>query len=308
VNEDVSAKESVRGGEPDPDMRLILVALSLIVVFLLIEVTAAILGDSLVLYADAGHMVTDVVALVLSAWAIHLSRKPARELWTYGFKRAEILAAAANGMLLVAVAITVAVEALDRLLHPQHVSGGLVLTIALVGVVINVAAVRILARANRNKLNVRAAFAHIRTDLFAFVGTAVSGLIVALTHWSRADSIASLLVVVLMLYSSWGLLRDSGRILLQGTPEDLYLNEVRAHLTELPHVLDVHDLHAWTLTSGSVTLSAHVIVEDHCFDTGHAPQVLDELQSCLSDHFKISHSTFQLEPTTHAAHEDDIHL
>jgi cobalt-zinc-cadmium efflux system protein len=288
-------------------MRLILVALSLIVLFLVIEVAAAILGDSLVLYADAGHMVTDVVALALSAWAIHLSRKPARELWTYGFKRAEILAAAANGMLLVAVAITVAVEAIGRLVTPQHVSGGLVLTIALIGVVINVAAVRILARANRNKLNVRAAFAHIRTDLFAFIGTAISGLTVALTHWARADSIASLLVVILMLSSSWGLLRDSGRILLQGTPEDLYLNEVRSHLMELSHVLDVHDLHAWTLTSGSITLSAHVIVEDHCFDTGHAPQVLDDLQSCLSEHFNITHSTFQLEPTTHAAHEDDIH-
>ncbi len=299
--------ESRERGETDPDMRLILVALSLIVLFLIVEVTAGALGDSLVLYADAGHMVTDVVALTLSAWAIHLARKPARELWTYGFKRAEILAAAANGMLLVAVAVVVTVEAVVRLVAPQRVSGGLVLTIALIGIVINVAAVRILARANRNKLNVRAAFAHIRTDLFAFVGTALSGLVIAVSHWPRADSIASILVAILMLYTSWGLLRDSGRILLQGAPEDLYLDQVRAHLIELPHVLDVHDLHAWTLTSGSVTLSAHVIVEDHCFHTGHAPQVLDELQSCLGDHFNITHSTFQLEPASHTDHEDDIH-
>ncbi len=286
---------------------MVLVALALIVLFLIIEVSAAAIGDSLALYADAGHMVTDVAALSLSAWAIKLSRKPAHERWTYGFKRAEILAAAANGVLLVAIAILIGVEAIRRLISPHHVAGGLVLAVATIGGVINLIAVRVLAQANRKSLNLRAAFAHIVTDLYAFVGTALAGLMIVLTHWERVDSIASLLVVVFMLWTSWGLLRDSGRILLQAAPDDLNLTDVRMRLTEVEDVLDVHDLHAWTLTSGSVTLSAHVIVQNHCFDTGHTPQILDALQSCLAEHFSLTHSTFQLEPASHAAHEDDIH-
>lgn len=295
------------GVESDADLRLVLVALALIVLFLIIEVSAAVTGDSLALYADAGHMVTDVAALSLSAWAIKLARKPAHERWTYGFKRAEILAAATNGVLLVAIAILIGVEAIGRLISPHHVTGELVLAVASIGAVINLIAVRVLAQANRKSLNLRAAFAHIVTDLYAFVGTALAGLIIVLTHWERADSIASLLVVILMLWTSWGLLRDSGRILLQAAPDDLNLSDVRMHLTEVEDVLDVHDLHAWTLTSGSVTLSAHVIVENHCFDTGHTPQILDALQSCLAEHFSLTHSTFQLEPASHGAHEDDIH-
>jgi cobalt-zinc-cadmium efflux system protein len=293
--------------ESDADMRLILVSLGLIAGFLIAELCAAIIGDSLVLLADAGHMVTDVAALALSAWAIHLARKPAHDRWTYGFKRAEILAAAVNGLLLIAIALLIAIEAIGRLVSPRHVAGPLVLTIALVGTVINLVAVRVLARANQRSLNLRAAFAHIVTDLYAFAGTAVSGLVIVLTHWERADSIASLLVVVLMVWTSWGLLRDSGRILLQAAPEDIILSDVREHLVAVEHVLDVHDLHVWTLTSGSITLSAHVAVDDDCFATGYAPQLLDALQSCLSHHFNVSHSTFQLEPAEHAAHEDEIH-
>jgi cobalt-zinc-cadmium efflux system protein len=236
-----------------------------------------------------------------------MAQRPARERWTYGFKRAEILAAAANGALLVAVAIIIGVEAVERLISPQHVAGGLVLTVAAFGAVVNLIAVRVLAHANRKSLNLRAAFAHIVTDLYAFVGTAVAGLVILLTHWERADSIASLLVVILMLWTAWGLLRDSGQILLQAAPGDLDLNDVRTHLVGVDDVLDVHDLHAWTLTSGSTTLSAHVTVEDKCFNSGHAPQILDALQLCLASHFKITHSTLQLEPGGHADHEGDMH-
>jgi cobalt-zinc-cadmium efflux system protein len=274
---------------------------------LVAEVVAAVIGNSLVLYADAGHMVTDVAALSLSIWAIRLAQRPARERWTYGFKRAEILAAAANGALLVAIAIIIGVEAVERLISPQHVAGGLVLGIAVAGALINLIAVRVLARANRTSLNLRAAFVHIVTDLYAFVGTALSGLVILLTHWERADSIASMLVVILMLWTAWGLLRDSGQILLQAAPGDLDLNDVRTHLVGVDDVLDVHDLHAWTLTSGSTTLSAHVTVEDKCFNTGHAPQILDALQLCLASHFNITHSTLQLEPGGHAEHEGDTH-
>jgi cobalt-zinc-cadmium efflux system protein len=293
--------------DSNADIRFVFVALALISLFLIGEVVAAVIGDSLVLYADAGHMVTDVAALSLSLWAIKLSQRPARERWTYGFKRAEILAAATNGALLVAIAIIIGVEAVQRLITPQHVAGGLVLSVAAVGAFVNLIAVRVLARANRKSLNLRAAFAHVVTDLYAFVGTALSGLIILLTRWDRADSIASLLVVILMLWAAWGLLRDSGQILLQVSPADLDLNDVRTHLSDVDDVVDVHDLHAWTLTSGSTTLSAHVTVEDKCFNTGHAPQILDALQSCLASHFSITHSTLQLEPAGHAGHEDDVH-
>ncbi len=295
------------GTDPDSDIRLVLVALALIVLFLITEVVAAVIGDSLVLYADAGHMLTDVAALSLSIWAIKMSQRPPRERWTYGFKRAEILAAATNGALLVAIAILIAVEAVQRLVTPQHVAGGLVLTVACVGAVVNLIAVRVLARADRRSLNLRAAFAHIVTDLYAFVATALTGLLILVTHWERADSIASLLVVVLILWTAWGLLRDSGHILLQAAPGDLDLNDVRTHLVGVGDVLEVHDLHAWTLTSGSVTLSAHVTVEDRCFHSGHTPQILDALQLCLAEHFDITHSTLQLEPVSHVDHESDTH-
>jgi cobalt-zinc-cadmium efflux system protein len=295
------------GVDSSADLRFVFVTLALISLFLIGEVIAAVIGDSLVLYADAGHMVTDVAALSLSLWAIRLSQRPARERWTYGFKRAEILAAATNGALLVVIALVIGVEAVHRLLTPQQVSGGLVLSVAAVGAAVNLIAVRVLARANRKSLNLRAAFAHVVTDLYAFVGTALSGLVIVLTHWERADSVASLLVVILMLWTAWGLLRDSGQILLQVAPADLDLNDVRTHLAGVDDVVNVHDLHAWTLTSGSTTLSAHVIVEDRCFNTGHAPQILDALQACLASHFSITHSTLQLEPESHADHEDDVH-
>jgi cobalt-zinc-cadmium efflux system protein len=305
--DDKSQGRHSQGVESDADIRLVLVALLLTVFFLLVKLSAAVIGDSLVLFADAGHMLTDIAALALSAWAIHLAQKPAHDRWTYGFKRAEILAAAANGLLLVGIAILIAVEAIGRLISPHHVAGNLVLAIALIGAGVNLIAVRVLAKANQKSLNLRAAFAHIVTDLYAFVGTALSGLVIVLTHWERADSIASILVVILMIWTSWGLLRDSGRILLQAAPDDFYMSDVRTHLSGVGHVLDVHDLHVWTLTSGSITLSAHVIVEDQCFETGHAPQLLDALQSCLAEHFSVTHSTFQLEPATHASHEDDVH-
>jgi cobalt-zinc-cadmium efflux system protein len=154
---------------------------------------------------------------------------------------------------------------------------------------------------------VRGAYVHIVTDLYAFVGTAIAGLIIVLTGFNRADSIASLIVVVLMAYAAWGLLRDAGRILLQAAPDSLVLADIRSHLCEVPHVLDVHDLHVWTVSSGSHTLSAHVIVEDHCFVTGHAPQILDALQDCLVQHFDVAHATFQLEPPSHPNHERNLH-
>jgi cobalt-zinc-cadmium efflux system protein len=291
----------------DGDIRYLLLALSLVTVFLVAEVLAAFFGRSLALLADGGHMLTDVAALGMSAWAVRLAKRPSEGRWTFGLKRAEILSAAVNGVTLIAIALLIAVEAIQRLVTPQHVNGVVVLTVALVGAAVNVAVAAVLSRANRTSLNIRGAYVHILTDLYAFIGTAIAGLIIILTKWSRADPIASLFVVLLMIWTAWGLLRDAGKILLQASPDSLDLIHVRSHLSEVEHVLDIHDLHAWTVTSGQTTLSAHVVVEDHCFDSGHAPQVLDALQKCLTEHFEVEHATFQLEPATHASHEDGLH-
>ena len=307
LEHDHDAHGHTHGVAADADVRLLMVALGLIGVFVVGEVVAAVVGGSLALFADAGHMLTDVGALGASVWTIRLAVRPARGAWTYGFKRAEILSAAVNGVSLVAIGLLIGVEAITRLVSPPPVTGSLVLAVALVGAVVNVAATAVLAKANRTSLNVRGAYAHILTDLYAFVGTAVAGLVIVVTGWRRADPVASLLVVALMGRTAWGLLRDAGRVLLQAAPDDLDLGDVRAHLGGVDHVLDVHDLHAWTVTSGSPTLSAHVVVEDHCFATGHAPQILDALQACLAEHFDVEHATFQLEPATHAAHEEGAH-
>jgi cobalt-zinc-cadmium efflux system protein len=288
---------------PDADIRYLLVALAIIGAFMIGEVVAAVLAGSLVLFADAGHMLTDVGALGMNAWAVRLAARPAHGSWTYGLKRAEILSAAANGIALVAIGLLIAFEAILRLISPQHVAGGVVLVVAVIGAAVNVGATWVLSKANRTSLNIRGAYAHVLTDLYAFIGTAVAGAVIVLTGWQRADSVAALVVVALMFWAAWRLLRDAGRILLQGAPEHLDLADVRTHLREVPHVLDVHDLHAWTVSSGSPTLSAHVVVEDHCFETGHAPQILDALQVCLAEHFHVTHATFQLETSVHSDHE-----
>ena len=179
--------------------------------------------------------------------------------------------------------------------------------IALIGAAVNLAATSMLGRANRGNLNIRGAYLHVVTDLFAFVATAIAGVVIMVSHWQRADAVASLVVVALMAYAAWGLLRDAGRILLQGTPDNLDLVDVRTHLTGVAHVVDVHDLHAWSVASDLTTLSAHVVVESTCFDDGHAPQILDALQSCLTEHFSVQHATFQLEPATHESHEEGLH-
>ena len=289
------------------DVRYVLGALVLISLFLAIEVVTAILGTSLALFADAGHMLTDVSALAMNAWALRLAKRPAQGRWSFGLKRAEILSAAANGVTLVAVALLIAVEAIQRLITPHHVAGGLVLVVAIVGALVNVVAAYVLAKADRGNLNIRGAYLHVLTDLYAFIGTAIAGGVIILSGWERADAIASLFVVALMARSAWGLLRDAGRILLQGTPDNLSLGDVRSHLANVEHVLDVHDLHVWTVASDLLTLSAHVVVEDGCFDSGHAPRILDALQKCLTEHFAIEHATFQLEPVTHLSHEEGLH-
>ncbi|MGI8760233.1 MAG: cation diffusion facilitator family transporter [Jatrophihabitantaceae bacterium] len=289
------------------DRRYLQITLTLLGLFLVSEVLVAVLAGSLALLSDAGHMLSDVGAIAGSLWAIHLAARPAAGGWTFGWKRAEILSAAANGITLLVVSGVVTVEAIRRLIHPPAVQGVPVLVVALVGVAVNVAAAWVLAKANRSSLNVEGAYRHILTDLYGFVATVVAGIVILATGFTRADSIASLVVVALMLRAAWGLLKGSGRVLLEAAPEAMDLDQIRSHLLGSAHVHDVHDLHVWTVTSNLPTLSAHVVIDDACFTDGHAPRLLDDLQACLIGHFDVEHSTFQLEPAGHAAHETGTH-
>jgi cobalt-zinc-cadmium efflux system protein len=292
---------------PDADRRFLRAALLLVAAFVVAEVVIAVTARSLALLSDAGHMLADIGAIGGALWAIRLAARPPAGAWTFGWKRAEIIAAAVNGITLLVVAGIVTVQAVQRLVHPAPVHGGPVLAVALAGIVVNVVAARLLARASRSSLNVAGAFRHVLTDLYGFLGTAAAAVIIILTGYDRADAIAALLVVALMVQAAWSLLRASGRILLEAAPEDMNLEDVRAHLLATSHVRDVHDLHAWTVTSGLPALSAHVIVDDSCFTDGHVPMLLDQLQACLAGHFDVEHSTFQLEAAAHAAHEPGTH-
>ncbi|MDP9117992.1 MAG: cation diffusion facilitator family transporter [Actinomycetota bacterium] len=302
-----AAKRHDHGVAVNADSRYLATALALILGFMAVEVTVAVVAHSLALLSDAGHMLTDAGAIAASLWAIRLAARPARGAWTFGWKRAEILSAAGNGITLLVVSALVSVESVPRLVHAHSVAGGPVLVTALVGVAVNVAAAWTLAKANRSSLNVEGSFQHILTDAYGFVATVVAGIVILTTGFVRADAIASLIVVALMLRAAWGLLRESGRILLEAAPAGMNLADLRAHLMLVDHVVDVHDLHVWTITSNLPTLSAHVVVEDGCFRDGHVPLLLDELQSRLAGRFDVGHSTFQFEEAVHADHESRHH-
>lgn len=295
------------GVAANANQRYLLAVLVLLGLFMVGEVVVAFLSGSLALLSDAGHMLSDVGAIAAALWAMRLAARPAAGAWTFGWKRAEILSAAGNGITLLVVAGIVGVEAIQRVINPPPVQAGPMLVVALVGVVVNLVAAWLLARANRTSLNVEGAYQHLLTDLYGFIGTVIAGIVILATGWTRADAVASLVVVALMLHAARGLLRDSGRVLLEAAPEGFDLTEFRAHLMRVDHVVDVHDLHVWTVTSDLPALSAHLVLEDPCFSDGHTPQLLDEVQACLHGHFDVEHSTFQLEPASHAAHETGRH-
>src|SRR5450631_360113 len=305
----VDAAQSVRGQgvSAGADTRYLAIGLALIVGFMVAEVIVALFSGSLALLSDAGHMLTDVGAIGASLWAIRLAARPAAGSWTFGWKRAEILSAAINGLTLVVVGALLGFEAIRRLLDPPPVHGRPVIVVALLGIAVNLTVVWVLAKANRSSLNVQGSFQHILTDLYGFIATFIAGVVIVLTGFARADAIASLIVVALMFRAAWGLLRDAGRILLEAPPVGMDLDAIRDHLATNEHVIDVHDLHVWTVTSNLPALSAHVVIDDGCFHDGHAPGLLDEMQVCPVGHFYVEHSTFQLEPASHTAHEHDAH-
>jgi cobalt-zinc-cadmium efflux system protein len=275
----------------DADSRRLTAALVLIVSFMAVEVVVGILASSLALLSDAAHMLTDAGAIALALLAARLARRPAGGEFTFGLRRAEILSAQLNGATLVALSAVVVYEGIRRLVEPPDVEGVPVLAVAIVGIAVNLAATSVLAGADRRSLNVEGAFQHVLTDLFAFVATAVAGLVIVLTGFGRADGIAALLVAALMLRSGYGLLRDSGRVLLEAAPRGLDPGEIGRALAAEHHVVEVHDLHVWEVTSGFPSLSAHVVVRTGCDTQAHRRQLADMLR----ERFGIEHTTLQVE-------------
>jgi cobalt-zinc-cadmium efflux system protein len=289
------------------DDRLLVAATALLAGFLVAEVTVALVFHSLALLADAGHMVTDVIALTATLVAARLARRPAVGHWTFGLARAEILSAAVNGFTLVTVAVLVAVEAVHRLVTPAHPNGVAMIAVGIAGLLVDVTAAVVLSRTERQSMNIAGAMAHVITDAYGYAAAVGAGVVIVLTGWRRADPVASLVLVVVLLWTARKLLAASGRVLLEAAPTDVDMALVREHLLATSYVVDVHDLHVWTVTSGLPALSVHVVIADECFTAGRAPALLDELQACLAGHFDVEHSTFQLEPAGHSDHEPALH-
>lgn len=273
------------------------------------QVVGSIVTGSLALLVDTVHMLTDVAGLGIALAAQRLVQAAPSGRRTWGLVRVEVLAAAAQAAALLIVALVVVVEGVRRIAEPTEVPGPLLLVFGAVGLAGNLVALAVLAGGRGSSLNLRAAFLEVVNDAIGSVAVIAAAVAIWLWGFQQADLIASALVAVLIVPRSIALLRDSGRILLESTPQELDLDDVRAHLMEVEHVLSVHDLHASTLGTGLHQLTAHVVVEASCFADGHAPRVLDALQECAAEHFPLSleHATFQLEPPGHADHEPHLH-
>jgi cobalt-zinc-cadmium efflux system protein len=289
------------GVSPDADRKRLAAALALILGFMVAEIVAGVLSGSLALLSDAAHMLTDAGAIALALVAARLAARPPTARFTFGLGRAEILSAQVNGAVLLVLAGVIAIEAVQRLVTPPEVKGGVVVVVGLVGAAVNVAAAWQLARAERRSLNVEGARQHVLTDLYASLAAVVAGAIILLTGWGRADGVAALIVAALMVRSGWGLLRDAGRVLLEGSPEGVRTEEVGRAIAGAPGIIEVHDLHVWEVTSGFTALAAHVLVSpgDDC----HARR--RELEALVDARFGIHHTTLQVD---HEAREELLRI
>jgi cobalt-zinc-cadmium efflux system protein len=279
------------GHAEDADARRLGIAFVLILAFMLAEVVAGIVGSSLALLSDAGHMLTDAVAIGLALAALRLAERPPAGSFTYGLQRAEILSAQVNGITLLLLGVLIVYEGIRRLIDPPDVAGALVLIVALVGIVVNLVAARLLAGAERRSLNVEGAFLHVLTDLFAFIATAIAGALILIWDLERADGIASLLIASLMLWAAYGLLRESGRVFMEAAPRGLDPEAIGKALVAEAGVIEVHDLHVWEVTTGMPAISAHMIVgqDADCHEARWRAARL------LADRFGVEHSTLQVE-------------
>ena len=272
-----------------------------------VQVVGGLLSGSLALLADAGHMLTDATGVAVALIAAALAARPATKARTYGLQRAEILAALANALLLGTLGVWVVVEAVRRWNDPPGVATGLMLIVAIVGGLANLASLLILRGAQKESLNVRGAYLEVLGDLIGSVAVIAAGVVIATTGYLRADVIASIAIGLFILPRSWSLLREVVDVLLEATPKGIDLDQVRQHIRGVAGVVDVHDLHAWTITSGVPALSAHVVVDAECIDRGLSGKALEALAECLGAHFDTDHCTFQLEPIGHGLHEASKH-
>ncbi|MFF3671121.1 cation diffusion facilitator family transporter [Microtetraspora malaysiensis] len=282
------------GVDAGADRRYLSGALALIVGFMAIEVVIGFIAQSLALISDAGHMLTDAMAIVFALIAMRIAAKPPQGGFTYGLKRAEIISAQINGITLLLLAVYFIYQGIARLITPPEVEGAFVVATGLAGIVVNLGATWLLSKANRSSLNVEGAYQHILNDLFAFIATTVAGAIVWWTGWARADAIAALVVAGLMLKAGWGLVRDSGRVFMEAAPAGMNPWDIGQKAAALENVSEVHDLHVWEVTSGYAALSAHILVEPGA--DCHA--VRQAVERMLHDSYGIEHTTLQVD---HAA-------
>ena len=286
----------------------LLAVLGITAAAMLAEVAGGVLSGSLALLADAGHLFTDVVGAAVALTAVTVANLPAPARRSYGNFRAEILGALVNGVLLLAVCAVVGVEGVRRILHPGPVAVLPMVVLGLVGLAANAAAVILLREGQAESLNVRGAYLEVVGDLLGSTAVVLAGLVIAVTGWRRADAVASLLIAAMILPRAVALMREAVHVLSEGTPRGVDLELLREHISSVPGVLDVHDLHVWAITSGMPVLSAHVVVSEAtaAASCGNA-SVLDQLAACVGDHFDLEHTTFQIEPAGHDAHEHAGH-
>jgi cation diffusion facilitator family transporter len=283
------------------------VVLALTGIVFVVEVVGALLSGSLALLADAGHMATDALGIGMALTAVTLAQRPARGRRTFGLQRLEVLAAVANGLLLLGVGGYVLVEAVRRIGDPPEIHSGWMLSVALLGLAVNLGSLALLRNGQGESLNTRGAYLEVLGDALGSVAVIAAAVVIATTGWTAADVLASLVVGCLVLPRAWSLLREAFDVLLEAAPRGVDLEEVRAHVLGVSGVIAVHDLHAWTITSGQPVLSAHVVVADEVLADGHGGRVLDALCACLGDHFDLEHCTFQLESAGHQGHESPVH-
>jgi cobalt-zinc-cadmium efflux system protein len=279
------------GPSSDADRKWLTVALALIAGFMVVEVVVGFIASSLALLSDAAHMLTDAGAIALALLAAGLAAKPPSRRYTFGLGRAEILSAQFNGATLLVLAGVLAVESVRRLFDPPDVEGGLVIVVGVLGALVNVGAALALSRSERRGLNVEGAIAHVLADLYGSLAAVIAGVVIVTTGYGQADGIAALLVCLLMLRSAWSLLRESGRVLLEGSPKGIDVDEVGRALAQADGIVEVHDLHVWEVTSGFPALAAHVLVAEG--DDCHARR--GQLEQLLHDRFGIHHTTLQVD-------------
>lgn len=289
--------------------RLLAVSLAITTVVMLVQIVGAALSGSLALLADAAHMFTDAAALVIALIASAVAARPANDRRTFGYQRAEVFGALANGVILLVLSAWVAVEAVLRLVNPDEteIAGGLMLAVAVVGLIANAIAMWLLGSAQRRSINVRGAYLEVLGDLLGSAAVIIAAIVILVTGWAPADAAASLLIAAMIVPRAIGLLREVGSVLGEGAPKGVQVQEIRDHILTTPGVVAVHDVHVWQLTRGAPVFSAHVVVDDAALSDGRSGRILASLQGCLTQHFDVEHSTFQLEPAGHVEHDDARH-